>query len=54
MTTLGATLARCPDCPIGRQARELVLADGFWWNAGAALLPFLVVALVVRWVWKHL
>ena len=47
---LHALAAMCPNCASGRAARGLVFSDTFWLNAWYTLLPFLVVALVVRWV----
>jgi hypothetical protein len=47
VTTLAAAL--CPDCPVGREAREMVFSDAFWTNAWYAFLPFVVVLLAVRW-----
>ena len=39
----------CPDCPPAREARSLVFSDTLWLNVGYAVLPFIVVALIVRW-----
>jgi hypothetical protein len=44
----------CPSCPVGREARDLVFSDAFWMNAGVALLPFVIVALAVRWFTRRL
>jgi hypothetical protein len=44
-----AVVSACPDCPPARDARALVFSDGFWLNAWYALLPFVVVAIAVRW-----
>jgi hypothetical protein len=49
-----AALLACPDCPVGREARSLVFSEAFWVNAWYALLPFLVVALAVRWFVRRL
>ena len=54
MTSLGFLISACPDCPVGRDARALVWADGFWVHAGYALLPFLVVLLLVRLIAGYL
>lgn len=43
------TAALCPDCPPAREARNLVFSETFWTNAWYAVLPFLVVAYLVRW-----
>jgi hypothetical protein len=44
----------CPDCPVAREARALVLSDRFWLNAWCAVLPFVVVAIVVQRVVRGL
>jgi hypothetical protein len=44
----------CPDCPPARSARELVFSESFWMNAGYALLPFVIVVLLVRWIVQRL
>ncbi|HUQ03771.1 MAG TPA: DUF2243 domain-containing protein [Kofleriaceae bacterium] len=41
--------AACPDCPIGREARAMVLADAFWTHAWYAVVPFLVATGAVAW-----
>jgi hypothetical protein len=43
-----SSLIGCPDCPFGRDARDLVFSDGFWINASYTILPFIIVLLVVR------
>jgi uncharacterized membrane protein len=43
------TAALCPDCPIGREARAMVLSDAFWTHASYAVVPFVVVAGAVAW-----
>ena len=44
---LTAASAACPDCPPVRDARALVLGDGFWTNALWMVLPFIAIALVL-------
>ena len=51
---LARLAAACPDCPVGREARALVLSEAFWLNAGYALLPFVVALLAVRWFVRRL
>jgi hypothetical protein len=36
----------CPSCAAGRQARALVLADGFWLHLAAAAAPIVVIAIL--------
>lgn len=38
--------AACPDCPVGRTARQQVLEQGFSTNLAIALAPFLFIAAV--------
>jgi hypothetical protein len=46
----GAGTARaCPDCVIGRVARELVWTDNFAFNLAAAITPFAMVAATCIW-----
>jgi hypothetical protein len=44
----------CPDCAPGRAAREIVFSETFWTNAAYALLPFVIVVLLVRWIVRWL
>jgi hypothetical protein len=47
-TAAGAALA-CPNCPVGRAARQQVCDDGLAQNLAIALVPFLLVGMVSAW-----
>jgi hypothetical protein len=51
IATLTATLTAwaCPDCQVGRAARQLVWDDGIAMNLMVALVPFVLVAMVSLW-----
>jgi hypothetical protein len=40
----------CPACPIGKTAREQVLASGFAQNLLIALAPFILIGATCLWV----
>jgi hypothetical protein len=40
------SVAACPDCAVGRQARAAVVRDDFGKNLFVALLPFLLIGAV--------
>jgi hypothetical protein len=46
---IASTSWACPSCPLGRSAREQVLAHGFATNLAIALAPFVVVGIVCAW-----
>ena len=48
LTTASAGWA-CPNCPLGRAARQQVCDDGLAQNLAIALVPFLLVGLVSAW-----
>lgn len=54
MTYFDVLAAACPDCLVGRQARALVFSDAFWTHTWYAVLPFAVVAFLVRWFVRRL
>lgn len=41
-----AVSAACPDCPVGRTARQQVLEQGFSQNLAIAIAPFLFITAV--------
>jgi hypothetical protein len=47
-TAAGAAWA-CPNCPVGRAARQQVCDDGLATNLVIALVPFLLVGAVSVW-----
>lgn len=55
MTSFVATLTAawtawaCPNCPVGRAARQQVCEDGLATNLLTALVPFLIVGMVSVW-----
>lgn len=50
MPTVHVLGALCPSCAASRAARDHVFSESFWLDAGSALLPFLIVALLMRWI----
>ena len=44
----------CPYCPPVAAARDLVMSDGFWLNAGYALLPFAIAIITVAVIARQL
>jgi hypothetical protein len=40
----------CPNCPVGRAARQQVCEDAFWLRLSAVLLPFIVMSAISIWV----
>jgi hypothetical protein len=49
-----AMMILCPDCPAALSARSMVLSEGFWILAWAAMLPFVLALIVVRRIVRHL
>ena len=47
-TAAGAAWA-CPNCPVGRAARQQVFDDGLATNLVIALVPFILVGMVSVW-----
>jgi hypothetical protein len=47
--TFPATALACPDCSIGRVAREQLWSDNFATNLATALAPFLVIVVASLW-----
>jgi uncharacterized membrane protein len=53
MANLLALWGMCPNCEAGRTARDLVVSNEFWPHVLQVLLPFVVVALVIRTASRH-
>lgn len=47
--TAAWTAFACPNCPVGRAARQQVCDDGLATNLVIALAPFLLVGMVSVW-----
>jgi hypothetical protein len=46
-------IASCPSCPLGREVQRDFWSRDLGFNAGATLLPFLLVILTVFCVSRH-
>jgi len=47
--TLSRLGGACPDCPVGRAARQQVAEDGLAANLLIAMAPFVIIGLVSLW-----
>lgn len=47
--TAASTAWACPNCPVGRVARQQVWDDGLATNLVIALVPFILVGMVSVW-----
>lgn len=54
MRTRDVVAAICPDCVVGREAREMLFSNALLTNAWYAILPFVVALLVVCWFVRRL